>query len=503
MAQKIIGDISGNVAEVDVNNNLLVNSPGFTAGGEERGGGVSEVGGISIYSAVDEGEANGLREVLSPEVDKDYRLRVAHDNLVDQEQFNYTAQNTGKHTFTFTTLAATITAAGITTNSGSITTTTTGLTFGTFAMFPVGGTQTTVCETSVAFSAQPTANVVFDFGLFQRGATTAFAPLDGIYFRLSAAGLQGVINSGGVETTTSVFPLALGAGTYVYANNATNRYLIQVNNVSTTFWINNIKYGEIETPVGLNFPCKSLSLPWSFRHAIVGGAAGAVLQAVVSDYRVFVRGTQYADSLGIVGNRVLGSYQGLSGGTMGGLATYVNSANGTAAVPSNTALTANLPGGFGGQGSVTAAAAAVTDGIWSSYQIPAGSSTVQGRRCSLRGVLIDAVNLGAAVATSATTIQFRLAYGHTAVSLATAETGSMVTATAKAPRSIPLGFMTWPIGAAIGAQPQHGRIFLDLGDAPVYINPGEFVALVGKFRSGTATASQTIDFIYTPIYTWI
>lgn len=57
--------------------------------------------------------------------------------MLDQELFNYTAQNTGKHTFTFTTLAATIGTGGITTNSGSITTTTTGLTFGTFAMFPV------------------------------------------------------------------------------------------------------------------------------------------------------------------------------------------------------------------------------------------------------------------------------------------------------------------------------------------------------------------------------
>lgn len=63
-----------------------------------------------------------------------------------------------------------------------------------------------------------------------------------------------------------------------------------MNNVSTSFWINNYKYGEIPTPSSLNFPCKSVALPWSFRHAIVGGAAGAVLQSVVSDYRVFTRG---------------------------------------------------------------------------------------------------------------------------------------------------------------------------------------------------------------------
>jgi hypothetical protein len=499
---RIEGNTSANVVEVDASNNLQTSGPGYTSAGVARGGTDTNSASISAFSEIDAGTKNGIRQTLSAEVDLDYRLRVAHDNMVDQELFNYTAQNTGKHTFTFTTLAATIGTGGITTNSGSITTTTTGLTFGTHAMFPVGGTQTTVCETSVAFSAQPNANTVFDFGLFQRGATTAFAPLDGCYFRITSAGVFGVVNSGGVETPTAVFPSALGTGTYAYTNNATNRYLIQANNVSVSFWINNYKYAEIVTPAASNFFCKSLALPWSFRHAIVGGAAGAVFQAVVSDYKVFIRGTQYSDRLSIVGSRVLGSYQGLSGGTMGSLATYPNSTNPTAAAPSNTALTANLPAGLGGQGTVTAAVAAATDGIWGSYQAPAGSSTVQGRRLVIRGVLLDAVNLGAAVATTATTIQFSIAYGHTAVSLATAETASMATATTKAPRRVPLGFMTWAVGAGIGAQSQTGNLLVDFGDSPIYVNPGEFVALVGKFLVGTATASQTIGFIWQPLFGW-
>jgi hypothetical protein len=182
---------------------------------------------------------------------------------------------------------------------------------------------------------------------------------------------------------------------------------------------------------------------------------------------------------------------------MGTLATYTNSMAVTAAAPSNTALTANLPGGLGGQGSVTAAAAAATDGIWGSYQIPAGTANVQGRRCIIRGIRVDAVNIGAAVATTATTILFSLGYGNTAVSLATAEG-----AAAKASRRLPLGYMTWPVGAAIGQAPQHGPIEIDLGDAPIFVNPGEFVQLVGKFIVGTATGSQVINFVWTPIYGW-
>jgi hypothetical protein len=110
---------------------------------------------------------------------------------------------------------------------------------------------------------------------------------------------------------------------------------------------------------------------------------------------------------------------------------------------------------------------------------------------------VDLVNTGAAVATTATTIQFSLAFGHTNVNLGTSEGVA-----AKAPRRVALGFATWPVGAAIGAGPQGGAIYRDFGDAPIFVNPGEFVALVGKFIVGTATASQTITFVWQPVYGW-
>ena len=263
------------------------------------------------------------------------------------------------------------------------------------------------------------------------------------------------------------------------------------------FWIDNVLYATIDTPVGQGQPCMSASLPFGLRHAITGGAAGAALSFVLNDYSISIGGTNIAAVASTLGNRIHGSYQGLSGGTMGSLATYVNSTNPTTAAPSNTALTANLPGGLGGQGLVTAAIAAATDGIWGSYQVPAGTANVQGRRLVIRGVMIDLVNTGAAVATTATTLQFSLAYGHTAVSLATAEAAG-----AKAPRRVSLGYATWAVAAAIGQGPQGGKIFADFGDAPIFVNPGEFVQLVGKFLVGTATGSQTINFVWQPIYGW-
>lgn len=503
MSNKIIGN-AGVIMDVDAQRNAFTTSPGFDATGTEKGGG--SLNAPAMYSEVDDGTLTGARETLSPEVDKDYRLRVANDYVMDQELFNYTAQNTGKHTFTFTTLAATIGASGITTNSGSITTTTTGLTFGTFAQFPVGGTQNIVCEISVAFSAQSNANSVVDFGLFQRGATTAFAPLDGIYFRNTSAGMFGVINSGGSETTVAL-TIAQGVTPFTYTNNAVNRYLIQTSNVSTTFWVNNYKVGEIDNPVGTNFACKSQALPWSFRHAIVGGAAGAVMQALFSDYRVHIRGPQYADSLGTIGSRVLGSYQGLSGNTMGqlvaGTVTTGSLVKPTAAVPLNASLAANLPNSLGGRAyeTLTAGLAVNVDGILASFTVPAGSSTVQGRRLKVTGINMTAF-VSTVVVGGPTVSEFYIAFGHTADSMATAESASMATATTKAPRRVMLPKFTQIVTAAqaVSTMVLQGIGSIDFLE-PIYVNPGERIALVLN-KTGTVPTSGVISYTYQFEYSW-
>lgn len=476
----IQGSTSGNLAEVDSTNRLKVNL--------DSGANPAQVGAVKLFSENDDGTVSGEPYILSPETDDDYRLRVAHESIFDYETFNYTAQNTGKHIYRNTTLTAAWSTAGLTTNGSGITTTGTSASVATYAEFPLVGTSQLYCEIQGSFSALPVTNTTIDFGLTRLATSAPYAPTDGVFFRTNASGIFGVVNYNGTETTTS--PL------FTYNINEKYQFLIAVHETTVQFWIDGVLYGQIETPLGQGQPCMSASLPFSVRHALTGTASG-VLTFVINDYAISVGGPNIAMTASIMGQRVYGAYQGLSGGTMGSLASYANSTNPTAAAPSNTALTANLPNGLGGQGLVTAAAASATDGIWGSYQVPSGTTSVQGRRLVVRGVKIDAVNLGAAVATSATTLQFSLAFGHTAVSLATTES-----AASKAPRRIPLGFMTWAIGAAIGTGPQHGDVVLDLGDAPIFVNPGEFIQLVAKFVSGTATASQTIQFTWQPIYGW-
>ena len=494
LESNILGAVSGTGADVNASRQLKVVPETDAATNPNN------VGTIRIFGENDAGQITGNTSLFSPEVDIDYRLRVSQDLILDDEVFNYTAQNTGKHNFTATTMAAAWTAGNFTLNSTSITTTTTGATLSTYACFPNNGTATLSADFEVSFSATPQTNVFVEIGLGIPGGATG-APTDGVFLRVSSAGVQGIASNNGTETSTGIFPLADGAGTWVYDLNKKYQFIVYQGMTKAVFWVNDgtgaVALGEIPLPAGQGRMTMSQGLQFFAKQRITGGAAGGAFQTQLGAYCIRIGGSNLTSTFSTQGNRIYGSYQGASGGTMGGLSTYVNSTNPTAAVPTNTALTANLPGGLGGQGAVTAQAAAATDLIWSSYQVPALTVNTAGRRLVLRGVELDLVNLGAAVATTATTIQFCIAYGHTAVSLATAEA-----ATTKAPRRLPMGFATWPVGAAIGQQPQAGKITVDLGDAPVFINPGEFIALVGKFLVGTATASQVINFTYTPIYGW-
>lgn len=484
---------AGTGAKVDLDGNAIVTAAGYSKTGTVVGGGPAA--GPAIFSENDAGIITGARYVLSPETDDDYRLRVAHDHILDRETFNYTAQNTGKHSHAFTTVTATVSANGLLLNSGSGVATATGMTFGTFAEFPCGLTaQSLYCETNFALNQAMnaiSANAVIDLGMFRRGATTAFAPTDGAYFRFTNAGITAVINNNGTENTQLLTNPNFTA-------NENHLYGIIINEKNCEFWIDNELYGEIITPAVNAQAVRSSTLPWSVRYANTGAVTGA-LQGTVTDYLVSIGGAMFASSFSQIGNRSLGSHQGLSGGTMGALSSITTNSQ---AIPasggSNTAAAAT---GLGGVGTLAAAVAGATDIIITGYQVPAGSVSAQGRRLVIYGVHISAINQVVAVATTATTLLLGLAFGSTALSLATADTASFATGTTKAPRREALGFMTWPVAAPVGAMPQSGDLDVKFSQ-PIYVNPGEFVQTYAKFVIGTATATETFVVAVNFDYGW-
>lgn len=498
MAQDIIlrGTTSGTGAEVNLSNQLRVVPE--TDAAKNPG----NVGTIRTFGENDGGALTGDSLLRSGEVDVDYRQRVSQDVIFDDHIFNTTAQDTGKHNYLNTTMTNTWTAGQLTTNGSSITTTTTGTVLATYAQFPIQGTTTVSADTEIGFSAQPQSNTFIEFGIGIPGAQTA-APSDGVFFRLNASGLQGIASFNGAEATTGLFPLADGAGTWAYTNSKRYQFICYVTAVEAQFWVNDGTgancLGTIPLPAGQSRMCMASYGAFFIKHRIVGGAAGGIIQATVGAYNVRVGGTNLFTTISTAGNRIQGSYQGGSGGTMGSVArfgtiTTGNEANVTAAVPTTT--TAALGSGLGGTFWETVSLAVNTDGIIMSYQVPAGTVNIPGRRLCLRGLFLNSY-VQTVIVGGPYVAEWFLAFGHTAVSLATAEA-----ATTKAPRRIALPFVQLVTAAqAVSTLVSQNETFCDFGDAPVYVNPGEFIQLCTR-HIGTAGTTGTVVHRVTPVFGW-
>jgi hypothetical protein len=199
------------------------------------------------------------------------------------------------------------------------------------------------------------------------------------------------------------------------------------------------------------------------------------------------------------GNRLFGSYQGLSGGTMGSLANFGtittgNAANPTAAVPTTT--TAALGVGLGGKFWETVSLAANTDAIILSYLNPAGTVSVQGKRLVIRGIGITSY-VQTVIVGGPYVVEWFVAFGHTALSLATAESAFV-----KAPRRIALPIIqTVTAAQAVGTFLAQNNSFADFGDAPIFVNPGEYFQVCVR-HIGTAGTTGTVVNVITPVYGW-
>jgi hypothetical protein len=243
------------------------------------------IGAVRAFSENDPGLALGSPQLLSPETDLDYRQRSAEDTMMDDENMDYTAQNTGKHTMTATTFVPAWTMGAFQTNPTGILTATTGVTFGTYAVFPIMGANITALDVEASFSALCPANVTLDFGLFTRGSATSYTPADGVYIRYTSAGLRGVMNFNGNETVSPIFlaPTAnasiLPTVAWAPTINTNYQFIVYVSARMVEFWINQngvvFLAGSMQTPSGYGAPCATESQPFSIRQANVGAAGAA------------------------------------------------------------------------------------------------------------------------------------------------------------------------------------------------------------------------------------
>lgn len=468
MPVDIVGGTSGYKAEVNVSNQLKV-VPETDAATNP-----GNVGALRLFSENDNGSVTGEVYLRSPETSTDYRLRVGIDSIWDDEEFNYVAQNTSKHKYTSSTLTMTWAGGFLNTNGGSVTTTGTGCQIQTYRHFPLLGSAGAYAETAMALSAAVPTNLVLDFGMFLPATASTSIPLDGVYFRINSSGVFGVANSNGTETPLAAFTFTPTVGR-VY------KYNITITDSGVEFWIDDVLYGEIPRQVGTGSPMYAGSAPFAIRHHHTG-TTSAVLQARFANYTVSIADVDNVRLWASAqAGKGLSSIQGASGMTQGQTANNANSAAPASATLSNTAAGYTT---LGGQFQFAAVAGAETDYALFAYLNTAPTTGITGRNLVIRGIWIDTMNTGAAVATTATWLQWSLGVGSTAVSLATAEA-----AAARAPRRIALGNQVFAIADAIGKQA--ARIDVNL-DAPVVVEPGTYLHVILKMPLGTATASQII-----------
>lgn len=464
----IIQGPSGNEAEINSDNELHI-APTQT---------VNKAGYMVLSAEFDDGSVTGNREILPIGVSPENRLSVGMDSLGFNDQFNYAAQDSNNYRYPVATQTIAHSNGYVILNNGLTTGTNTNSAIQTYKSFPLIGGFGLHLGCAALHSIAPQTGATTEWGLFTATLPGGAVPTDGAYFRFTSSGtFRAIINYNGVETQSG--DLA------VPAFGVNQLYDILVNEETCVFQVNGVSVFDIDTPTGQGQPFMCGAIPFTARHYIVGSAPSSPMSFKISDIDVNFTDLQTNKSWPhILASYGHSAYQGQSGGTLGSTALYTNSlAPGTGAAATNT--TAALGSGLGGQFSVQPTLAASTDGIISSYQNPLGSPTQ-----TPRTLIISGVKINGAVSTlfigGPVVYAFSLAFGSTAVSLATAES-----ATTKAPRRIPLGIQTYGVTSIVGVVGQDINVKFE---SPVVVYPGEFVQVVAK-NIGTVTSAGVITLL--------
>lgn len=454
------------------------------------------VGAARMFSENDAGTVTGVPYLKSPETSSDYRLRVGTDTVLFNDTFNATTQNMNLWSYTAATLTCTQPGGYLQFGTVQGTAAAHGAFYRTFQYFPLIGTAPLAVEFSGSSNTSSlVANEAFyaGIGLPSAGGTI---PTDGCWFKMTSAGLFGELQYNG----GSVSQVTLMNTQIALATNA--RFTMVIAEDEIEFWVNDVLYGELPVPVGYGQPFMTGSLPVFLQKICTGVVANSNVIRV-TDLTVSLMDLAISKPWAqqLAGQYLMGYVQqnGTAIGVNGSQTQFVGTVTtGSTPVATNAAganATANTTG-LGGTGQMTATVSSATDVIATSYQNPAGTINLTARNLYIKGIKISAINYGATVATTPTTLMWSIGFGHTAVSMQTLTTGSFVSATTHAPNRLHIGFQSVPVGALAGTM--YGPDIVMTFDTPIVIRPGEFVNTFLKQIIGTATASQTI--LYTVFF---
>lgn len=453
----------------------------------------SNVGAVKLFSENDSGSRLGDPLLRSSETSQDSRQRVGMDTVLFSHTFNAVTQNTGLWKHAFTTMTMTQSSGFLNVNAAATSTV-----LGNFAYlqswsyFPLIGTAPLCIEFTGAITMLPTVNEIFQAGLGV--AVSAADPVDGVWLELTSDGLNGCVRyNSGVTNKISL----IGSVSEITLNNNA-KYSIVIGEREIEYWIDDVLYGVQTIPAGQGQAFLSTSLPLfiqKYNNGTVGSSPNMMVK--IGDLTVTLMDISTNKTWGGQMARTGLGLQTLDGGTYTNGSQQIQWPNAALPAASAGSNTAAGPGAFlGGIFQVNAAATSATDIIISSYQNPLGSVNQTGRVMHLRGIKVDIANAGAAnSATVPTTIALAISWGSTSVSLATTEAASFTNNTTKIRRPQPIGIVGLPIAAVVGQQGTSCQFDFE---APIIVNPGEFIGVMGKILSGAATVSQVLQFVISP-----
>lgn len=327
------------------------------------------------------------------------------------------------------------------------------------------------------------SGAIADFGFGIPATTTLIVP-NGVCFRLTNSGqVQGVMTINSVEIAiANVISRVASNGNTIGGNlNMSNSYYtnnyfvydIIIDDDNAVFTVQDTTTGELIGTLSLPVPNSQIKM-WGatalpiyerlFNNTAPSTAPILIvteLQVLSLDWALNPDVSQLAASLNLSAGR--NPFTG---------AQTENHTNSTAPV---SATLSNTTAGYttlGGKYQFAAIAGATTDFALFGFQVPAGSRFV------CEGIRIDTRNTGAAVATTASTLEWAMGFNSAAVSLATANIIRKQ-----------VGSQSFAIGAAIEAVAP--VIDIDF-KTPEVTESGRFVHVILTLPVGTGTASQIL-----------
>jgi hypothetical protein len=433
---------------------------------------------VNLSAESDPGSVTLSRKVIQLEASDDFRLRTGSDQTFFNEYFPGTTLNNNIWNQVNLTMANAVAGGFNTLNSGLSVASGGYSNLRTWRSFPVYMTFPTYCEIDLQFTALTVGNAM-EWGVGIAGTNAAVS--DGALFRYSATGeFRAVLNTNGSEQ------LSADLASVLPSVGVMNDYLIVLSEKSAEFWINDILVAVIDRANSAASITSSMNLPVFVRtfNSSATALANTVKVGYVNvslgdmatnrDWRYVMAGS---------GGMAYQQQTGAAAATTTALLTN-SLAAGVGVAMTNT--TAALGSGLGGQFATQPTLAAGTDGIVSSYQVPAGTAAFPGKSLYITGVRVQ----GAVTTTlvgGPVLYAYSLAFGHTLVTLANPET----IGTSKSPRRIALGFETFPATSIAGIA--GGGVYMAF-NSPVCVQPGEFIQLVAK-NLGTVTSAGVITFL--------